>query len=182
MDSGLVFTHSHYISKDKIVTFTPIQNPSVSWLVFLSLLALNTQTKTHLLYPHTPLKPLIYRQKQKKTSFLLQTGRKCVYSGVWDDIFRFQGQGVFPLLLSIVPAATVILGEQSNHQDRRAAANGRAGRRGPQGWWELKSVLFCFAVSMEIWSTTYPLRLHEKDCDHGGQTVLRFLFDWSELS
>lgn len=39
---------------------------------------------------------------------------------------------VFPFSLSIVPAATVILGEQSNHQDVRAAANGRAGQRGPR--------------------------------------------------
>lgn len=51
---------------------------------------------------------------------------------VCNDIFRFQGQYVFPLLFSIVPAATVILGEQSNHQDCGAAANGRAGQRGPE--------------------------------------------------
>lgn len=73
-----------------------------------------------------------------------------MYSGVCDDIFRFQGQGVFPLLLSIVPAATVILREQSNHQDCRAAANSWAELRGPKADGKKKSVLFCFAVSMGI--------------------------------
>lgn len=69
---------------------------------------------------------------------------------VCDDIFSFQGQCVFPLVLSIVPAAAVILREQSNHQDCAAAANGKAGQRGPRGWWELRSVRFYFVVSMEI--------------------------------
>lgn len=56
----------------------------------------------------------------------------CVFLCVCDDIFRFQGQGVFPLSLSIVPAATVILRERSSHQDCRAAANYRAGQSDPE--------------------------------------------------
>lgn len=57
---------------------------------------------------------------------------------------------VFPLSLSIVPAATVILREQSNHQDVRAAANGRVAQRGPRLMGTNVYVLFCFAVSTEI--------------------------------
>lgn len=50
------------------------------------------------------------RTKKQNTSFLFEEiMRVC-------DIFRIQGQGVFPLPLSIVPAATLILGEQSSIQ------------------------------------------------------------------
>lgn len=86
----------------------------------------------------------------------------CVW--VWDDIFRFQGQGVFPLSLSIVPAATVIRWEQSSHQDSRPAANGRAGQRGPEV--DRNYSVSSFALQFLWRFKVYPLHLHDKDCDH----------------
>lgn len=110
--------------------FTPIQaQTQVCFALYVCLYYHENDYLTN--FAHTSMKPLIYRKKPHP-SCLRQGENVCIFVCVCDDIFRFQGQGVFPLSLSIVPAATVILRERSSHQDCRAAANYRAGQSDPE--------------------------------------------------